>query len=62
MKSKAILKWQGFKGDLNNVLRIHGKKDKIFKCPTTSEVIENGGHLIAISHPRECVDFIKKHQ
>lgn len=61
--SKAILNWQGFKGDLKIIRRIHGRKDPLIKCPDNSEaeVIENGGHLIAITHARECVNFVKNH-
>jgi len=59
--SKAILNWQGFNGDSNIVARIHGKKDYFISCPANCEIIDKGGHLIAISHARECVDFIEKH-
>ncbi len=58
--SKAILNWQGYKGDRNIFARIHGKKDHFIKCPDNCEIIDKGGHLIAMSHSRECVDFIKK--
>ncbi len=59
--SKAILNWQGFKGDSKSVERIHGKKDHFITCPVDCEIIAKGGHLIAVSHARECVDFIEKH-
>ncbi len=59
--SKAILNWQGFKGDPKTVYRIHGKKDHFISCPQDCEAIEKGGHLIAITHAQQCVDFIVKH-
>ena len=59
--SKAILRWEGFNGDLTKVVRIHGKKDPFISCPNDCELIEKGGHMIAISHADECVDFIRKH-
>jgi len=59
--SKAILNWQGFKGDSKIVARIHGKKDHCITCPADCEIIDKGGHLIAISHARECVNFIEEY-
>ena len=59
--SKAILKWQGFNGDLKTIYRIHGKKDLFISCPDNCKIIEKGGHLIAITHAQECVDFIVEH-
>ncbi|MFH2044294.1 MAG: alpha/beta hydrolase [Pseudomonadota bacterium] len=59
--SKAILNWQGFKGDPKTIYRIHGKKDHFISCPDDCETIEKGGHLIAITHAQQCVDFIIKH-
>lgn len=58
--TKAVTDWEGFKGDLKRVARIHGKKDRVFRCPADAEIIEDGGHLIAITHAHECVDFIMK--
>lgn len=59
--SKAILVWDGFNGDMSKIARIHGKKDPFINCPNDCEIIEKGGHMIAISHADECVDFINKH-
>lgn len=59
--SKAILNWQGFKGDPKTVSRIHGKKDYFITCPVDCKILAEGGHLIALSHATECVDFIEKH-
>ena len=57
--SKAILNWHGFKGSKTQVGRIHGKKDKFITCPSDCEVIKKGGHLIAITHAHECINYIK---
>ncbi len=59
--SKAILNWEGFKGDPKIIRRIHGRKDFLINCPGDAVVIEDGGHLIAITHAQECVNFIKNH-
>lgn len=57
---KAIANWDGYPGDLTKVIRIHGEKDKIIKCPSDGYVIKRGGHLIAITHSRQCVDIINQ--
>lgn len=57
--SKAILNWHGYMGGSTQVVRIHGKKDKFITCPHDIEIIEKGGHLIAVTHAKECVKFIK---
>lgn len=58
---KAISTWDGYPGNLSNVTRIHGEKDKVIKCPRDCHVIKRGGHLIPISHARECVDIIHRY-
>lgn len=59
--SKAIRIWQGFRGDPQSIVRIHGKKDRFITCPQDHcKTVADGGHLIAITHARECVDFIKE--
>lgn len=55
---KAIGAWSGYKGDLTNVIRIHGERDKIIRCPRDCYRIKNGGHLIALTHSRACVDIV----
>ena len=57
---RAISKWEGYPGNLTNVTRIHGEKDKVIKCPRDCHVIKRGGHLIPITHARECVDIIQR--
>ncbi len=59
--SKAILNWHGFMGESETIFRVHGKKDHFISCPDNCEIIDKGGHLIAITHARECVDFIQRH-
>lgn len=53
--------WQGFHGPLDNVFRVHGKKDHVITCPTMgSDTVDNAGHLLAITHPKETAGFIQK--
>jgi pimeloyl-ACP methyl ester carboxylesterase len=56
--SKAILNWHGYKGSGTQIGRIHGKNDKFITCPNDCETIDKGGHLIAITHAHECVNYI----
>lgn len=59
--SRAIRSWPGYGSRTGNVFRIHGRKDRIIACPDDCAIIEDGGHLIAITHARTCVDFITAH-
>ena len=56
---KAIFKWEGL-NKLNSVIRIHGKKDLVIPIPENCDFQINGGHLIAMTHPEECLRAIKK--
>ncbi len=53
--------WQGYRTPARRVRRIHGKKDYVIPCPTAGcEVIDNAGHVLAITHPRETAAFLEK--
>jgi hypothetical protein len=51
---KLIATWQGFSGPSEKLIRIHGSKDLVINCPQEAELILAGGHLLAMSHAREC--------
>ena len=53
----AIKDWQGFNGDPAIIKRVHGEKDRVISCPRNCKKIKNGGHLIAITHPFECIEI-----
>ena len=55
---RALKDWQGFKGDPALIVRVHGKKDKVLFCHSRCKTIEDGGHLIAMTHPFDCIDAI----
>jgi len=57
---KAVADWRGFAGDHNIIKRIHGKNDTVISCHGNCNIIGNGGHLIAITHAHECIEFLKK--
>ena len=56
--SKAIFTWEGLKSKVL-VLRIHGTKDLVI--PNTKETDHeiDGGHLIVMTHPLECIKAIQ---
>ena len=58
--SKAILNWQGFRGDPATVSRVHGRFDVLIACPCNGDIIAGGGHLIAISHARQCAEWLAR--
>ena len=58
---KYVPHWPGYLGPVEKVFRIHGKKDYIIPCPQSDcDVIENAGHLLAITHAYECSKFLEK--
>jgi pimeloyl-ACP methyl ester carboxylesterase len=53
--------WAGYQGSLEKVFRLHGKKDLIIPCPTTGcDIVEEAGHLIAMTNVVETTAFLKK--
>lgn len=53
--------WSGYRGSLENVFRLHGKKDLIIPCPAFGcDVLEDAGHLLAITHAQETASFLEK--
>lgn len=54
---KAIFTWQGADATVQT-FRIHGKSDYIISSPKNPDLSLNGGHLIAMTNPKACVDFI----
>ncbi len=57
--------WPGYDGQMRNVYRLHGKMDHIIPCPSTgATVIEDAGHLIAMTHAQATASFlheVKRH-
>lgn len=56
---KAIFNWEGFSGGCP-LFRIHGTRDLVIPIPADVDVKISGGHLIAMSHPIECVEAIRE--
>ena len=56
--SKAIFSWEGFDSEVP-VLRIHGTKDLVIPITNETNHEIDGGHLIVMTHPMECIEAIK---
>jgi len=57
---QAIPQWEGLGRTDTPVFRIHGRKDLVIPAPPDADLLLGGGHLIAMTHARECVGFVKK--
>ncbi|OYW31695.1 MAG: hypothetical protein B7Z47_00345 [Chthoniobacter sp. 12-60-6] len=55
----AISTWEGLKDTTVSVVRIHGRQDELILPPTQADLFLEGGHLIVMTHARECVNFIQ---
>jgi pimeloyl-ACP methyl ester carboxylesterase len=58
----AIFSWEGLGDTQTQVVRIHGRSDLVIPCPKHVDLIVNGRHLIAMSHAKECADFIRGYE
>lgn len=52
---KAIFKWEGSASDVP-IFRIHGIADRVIPRPLRIDHLINGGHLIVMTHAKECID------
>lgn len=57
----AIFDWAGLDEGRIKPLRIHGARDHVIPLPPRVDLALNGSHLIAMTHPEECVQFIQAH-
>jgi len=54
----AIRDWRGLAAPHPGMIRIHGERDLVIMPPKRTDLMLNGGHLIAMTHAEECVAFI----
>ena len=54
----AIFLWEGLKKEIP-ITRVHGKRDLVIPKADHVDVSLSGGHLLAMTHSKECVDVIK---
>jgi pimeloyl-ACP methyl ester carboxylesterase len=53
--------WKGHQSISVCMFRLHGQKDHIIPCPKEGcETIPDAGHLLAITHAKECGVFLNK--
>jgi len=53
--------WKGHQGARACLFRLHGQEDHIIPCPKEGcETVTDAGHLLAITHAKECGVFLNK--
>ena len=57
---RAIFTWTGLNDQKVGLVRIHGKSDAIIPIPANVDHMPPGGHLVAITHAKQCVQIVKK--
>ncbi len=55
----AIFKWNGLGATATKVHRLHGKHDLVIPPPAKVDLLLDGGHLISMTHAKQCVDYIR---
>ncbi len=56
----AIFEWEGNPSPTCSVHHVHGAQDSIIYPPeTNAEIIQDAGHLLALSHSRQVAAFIR---
>lgn len=56
----AIFKWNGLQRGVPRPVRLHGIHDLVIPCPANVDLRVDGGHMISLTHPTECVNFIRQ--
>jgi len=59
---KAIFQWEGLGSNSARCVRIHGRRDLVIPPPAEVNLLLDGGHLISLTHAKECVDFMRANQ
>ena len=57
---RAIFNWDGLGDQRVNLVRIHARMDHVIPLPKGVRHVLNGGHLIAMTHAKECVEIIRR--
>ena len=58
---RAVIRWDGYAGPTDGLVRIHGNRDWMIRCPASAHHIDNAGHLAVLTHPEESVRLVEKH-
>lgn len=54
----AIFEWKGLHGSTTKIFRIHGRNDLVIPPPSNVDLLLEGGHIISMTHAKQCVEFI----
>jgi pimeloyl-ACP methyl ester carboxylesterase len=57
---RAIFHWTGLDPRQPKPLRIHGRHDHVILPPTDADHLLDAGHLVAMTHPQDCVNLIRQ--
>jgi hypothetical protein len=53
--------WNGYRGSRDKVFRLHGSNDLVIPCPSSGcDIVEDAGHLIAMTHVAETAAYLQK--
>jgi len=56
----AVFRWNGLDRNADRPARIHGGRDLVVPLPDdVDKVLPAAGHLIAVTHGQECVDWLQ---
>lgn len=58
---EAAFQWEGLGCTETAVYRIHGEFDRVIPPPPGVDLLLDGGHLVAMTHARECAEFVRSH-
>ena len=56
---EAMFVWEGLGATPTKVYRIHGRHDFVIPPPEKVDLLLDGGHLIAMTHAQQCVEFVR---
>ena len=57
---RAIFEWEGLGDTPAPVYRIHGRHDLVIPLPDDADHIVEGGHMIPMTHARDCVKRVRR--
>ncbi len=55
---RAVFTWDGYEASATPLHRIHGRHDRVIPPPASGATLLDGGHLIAMSHAKACVEWV----
>ena len=56
---QAVIRWEGFYQSDVQLVQVHGDRDWVIRCPHDAHVVHGAGHLMVLTHPRECIELVR---